>query len=151
MLACSASNVPQPHPRLREWHARNTIASACAWRLCRGVAASGSGHATAAAGSINTCAPLLALCPFRLLDCTRANLRQRMLDGCVVGGGAAGSGLTTLFAKEVDDSLTWDFIPWLRSITRLPIYLKVRPHLLLPNTRAGRPCSCCWPAPAAGW
>jgi len=36
----------------------------------------------------------------------------------------AGSGLTTLFASQVDDSLTWDFIPWLRSVTRLPIMLK---------------------------
>jgi hypothetical protein len=26
----------------------------------------------------------------------------------------------------VDDSLSWDFIPWLRSITSLPIWLKVR-------------------------
>lgn len=37
-----------------------------------------------------------------------------------------GSGLHKLFACEVDDSLTWDFIPWLRSVTKLPIILKVR-------------------------
>lgn len=37
-----------------------------------------------------------------------------------------GSGLFQLFAKEVDDSLTWDFIPWLRTITKLPIYVKVK-------------------------
>jgi len=37
-----------------------------------------------------------------------------------------GSGLFQLFAKEVDDSLTWDFMPWLRSITKLPIWIKVR-------------------------
>lgn len=36
-----------------------------------------------------------------------------------------GSGLFTLFAKEVDDSLTWEAIPWLRTITKLPIYVKV--------------------------
>lgn len=36
-----------------------------------------------------------------------------------------GSGLFQLFAKEVDDSLTWDFIPWLRTITKLPIFVKV--------------------------
>eukprot|EP00775_Hariotina_reticulata_P007936 gene7936-8132_t len=35
-----------------------------------------------------------------------------------------GSGLFELFAKEVDDSLTWDFIPWLRTVTKLPIYIK---------------------------
>ena len=26
--------------------------------------------------------------------------------------------------NEVDDSLTWDFIPWIRSITRLPVVVK---------------------------
>jgi hypothetical protein len=35
------------------------------------------------------------------------------------------SGLFELFAKEVDDTLTWEAIPWLRSITKLPIYIKV--------------------------
>lgn len=34
------------------------------------------------------------------------------------------SGLFELFAKEVDDTLTWEAIPWLRSITKLPIYIK---------------------------
>jgi hypothetical protein len=36
-----------------------------------------------------------------------------------------GSGLFQLFAKEVDDSLTWDFVPWLRTVTGLPLYVKV--------------------------
>jgi (S)-2-hydroxy-acid oxidase len=36
-----------------------------------------------------------------------------------------GSGLFKLFAKEVDDSLTWEFIPWLRTVTKLPIFVKV--------------------------
>lgn len=35
------------------------------------------------------------------------------------------SGLFELFAREVDDTLTWEAIPWLRSITKLPIYIKV--------------------------
>lgn len=35
-----------------------------------------------------------------------------------------GSGLSALFAGQMDASLTWDFIPWLRTITRLPIILK---------------------------
>ncbi|WIA09164.1 hypothetical protein OEZ85_008575 [Tetradesmus obliquus] len=34
------------------------------------------------------------------------------------------SGLFELFAREVDDTLTWEAIPWLRSITKLPIYIK---------------------------
>lgn len=36
-----------------------------------------------------------------------------------------GSGLFQLFAKEVDDSLTWQFIAWLRTVTKLPIFVKV--------------------------
>lgn len=36
-----------------------------------------------------------------------------------------GSGLFQLFAKEVDDSLTWEFIPWLKTVTKLPIFVKV--------------------------
>ncbi|KAG2495693.1 hypothetical protein HYH03_006293 [Edaphochlamys debaryana] len=35
-----------------------------------------------------------------------------------------GSGLMKLFTAEVDDSLTWDFIPWLRTVTKLPIIVK---------------------------
>eukprot|EP00882_Tetradesmus_deserticola_P013532 GHRQ01014367.1.p3 GENE.GHRQ01014367.1~~GHRQ01014367.1.p3 ORF type:complete len:117 (+),score=46.97 GHRQ01014367.1:606-956(+) len=35
------------------------------------------------------------------------------------------SGLFELFAKEVDDRPTWAVIPWLRTITTLPIYVKV--------------------------
>jgi hypothetical protein len=45
-----------------------------------------------------------------------------------------GSGLTAMFAKEVDDSLTWDFLPWMRSITRLPIMLKVAHHAEAANS-----------------
>ncbi|KAG1681126.1 hypothetical protein FOA52_015568 [Chlamydomonas sp. UWO 241] len=43
---------------------------------------------------------------------------------------AEGSGLLKLFACEVDDSLTWDLVPWLRSITKLPILVKglLSPH-----------------------
>ncbi|GLC35734.1 hypothetical protein PLESTB_000488900 [Pleodorina starrii] len=37
---------------------------------------------------------------------------------------ADGSALMRLFTAEVDDSLTWEFIPWLRSITKLPIIVK---------------------------
>lgn len=37
------------------------------------------------------------------------------------------SGIAAVFANEVDASLTWDFVDWLRSITKLPIYVKVIP------------------------
>lgn len=29
------------------------------------------------------------------------------------------------FSDHIDPSLTWDFIPWLHSITGLPIFIKV--------------------------
>ncbi|MEW5303511.1 MAG: hypothetical protein WDW36_006196 [Sanguina aurantia] len=38
--------------------------------------------------------------------------------------GSHKSGLMQLFRAQVDDSLSWDFIPWLKSVTSLPIILK---------------------------
>ncbi|GBF99384.1 aldolase-type TIM barrel family [Raphidocelis subcapitata] len=35
-----------------------------------------------------------------------------------------GSGLFELFAREVDDTLTWDAITWLRGVTKLPVFVK---------------------------
>lgn len=43
-----------------------------------------------------------------------------------------------MFASEVDDSLTWDFIPWLRAHTKLPIIVKVS-DVLLSRLCAGLP------------
>ncbi len=36
-----------------------------------------------------------------------------------------GSGLEATFATQIDDSLTWECVQWLKSITRLPILIKV--------------------------
>ena len=30
-----------------------------------------------------------------------------------------------VFTKQIDASLTWEFVAWLRTVTRLPIYVKV--------------------------
>ena len=35
------------------------------------------------------------------------------------------SGIAAVFANEVDASLTWKFMDWLRTITSLPIFVKV--------------------------
>lgn len=40
------------------------------------------------------------------------------------GDDNGGSGLYSLFDAEIDDSLTWAALPWLRSITSLPVYVK---------------------------
>jgi hypothetical protein len=37
----------------------------------------------------------------------------------------SGSGLVQLFTKEVDDSLTWEILPWLKKVTKLPVFVKV--------------------------
>ncbi|KAI8471424.1 MAG: FMN-dependent dehydrogenase [Monoraphidium minutum] len=62
--------------------------------------------------------------------------RERRQAAAADGGGGGGgdvlnarssqygSGLFELFAKEVDDSLTWDVLPWLARITALPIFVK---------------------------
>ena len=47
------------------------------------------------------------------------------------GGGSAAatderSQLAALFTADIDDALTWDLIPFLRSVTKLPILIKVR-------------------------
>lgn len=36
-----------------------------------------------------------------------------------------GSGLEATFASHIDDALTWDCIAWLKSITTLPVLIKV--------------------------
>ncbi len=38
--------------------------------------------------------------------------------------GKEGSGLFKLFAEQIDSSLTWKDIAWLKKITHLPIVLK---------------------------
>ncbi|KAK9814510.1 hypothetical protein WJX72_007115 [[Myrmecia] bisecta] len=35
-----------------------------------------------------------------------------------------GSGLNEVFSKQIDASLTWDFMLWLRTVTKLPVYVK---------------------------
>jgi len=35
-----------------------------------------------------------------------------------------GSGIAHVFVQEVDASLTWEFLTWLRTVTKLPIYVK---------------------------
>jgi len=38
--------------------------------------------------------------------------------------GKEGDGLFELFVKQIDDSITWKDIEWLKTITKLPIILK---------------------------
>lgn len=45
--------------------------------------------------------------------------------GQTEGEPADGSKFGRHFSKLIDDSLTWDFIPWLKSVSRLPVLVKV--------------------------
>ena len=35
------------------------------------------------------------------------------------------SAIAAVFQKQIDPSLTWDFVPWVRSFCKLPILVKV--------------------------
>jgi hypothetical protein len=61
--------------------------------------------------------------------------------------GKKGSGIAQDFAMHIDDSLTWEFMEFLRQITKLPVLVKV-PMLLCSDSLFGawdpltdRPCS----------
>jgi FMN-dependent dehydrogenase len=44
-----------------------------------------------------------------------------------------------VFTKQIDASLTWEFVAWLRTVTRLPIYVKVGAHICQRHPC----CRCC--------
>lgn len=39
--------------------------------------------------------------------------------------GTSGSHIVRIFQEEVDASLTWEFVTWMREVTDLPIFVKV--------------------------
>ena len=43
----------------------------------------------------------------------------------------SGSSLARAFENNVDASLTWAFVGWLRSVTRLPLFVKARPSMVI--------------------
>ena len=44
--------------------------------------------------------------------------------------GDSSSHIVRVFQEEVDASLTWEFVRWMREVTDLPIFVKVRGLLL---------------------
>lgn len=46
----------------------------------------------------------------------------------------SGSSLARAFENNVDASLTWSFVGWLRSVTRLPLFVKAQPAKRHPET-----------------
>lgn len=51
------------------------------------------------------------------------------LSGLVKGGqeakGDSSSHIVRVFQEQVDASLTWEFVKWMRDVTKLPIFVKV--------------------------
>lgn len=75
-------------------------------------------------------------CSFMLPEGLRlANLEglDEKLDASVHEAGW-GSGLSRHFEDNIDASLTWSFVSWLRSVTSLPIFVKVRALGIPPHT-----------------
>lgn len=57
-----------------------------------------------------------------------ANLAELQKDSAAARAGqeSSGSGFAAFFTALIDPSLTWECITWLRGITSLPIFVKVR-------------------------
>lgn len=39
------------------------------------------------------------------------------------------AGTVNIFNSNMDDTLTWDFVEWVRTVTKMPVFVKVRPCL----------------------
>ena len=66
-------------------------------------------------------------CSFELPEgLTLPNLAGLTADAGV-SAPLSGSSLARAFDNHIDASLTWSFVAWLRSVTRLPLFVKARP------------------------
>ena len=39
------------------------------------------------------------------------------------------AGTVNIFNSNMDDTLTWDFVQWVRTVTKMPVFVKVKPCL----------------------
>lgn len=52
------------------------------------------------------------------------------------------AGTVNVFNTNMDDTLTWDFVQWVRTVTKMPVFVKValfpsvRPNIIWSNTTA---------------
>jgi hypothetical protein len=46
------------------------------------------------------------------------------------GKGDSSSHIVRIFQEEVDASLTWEFVSWMREVTDLPVFVKVGSSVL---------------------
>ena len=68
-----------------------------------------------------------ALRSFKLPDHLRlSNVEGLVTDTAEVHSAEPGSGVAQTFASQIDPSLTWAFVAWLRSVCGLPIFIKAR-------------------------
>ena len=70
---------------------------------------------------------LLLLCSFKLPGHLRlANVEGLVTETAEVHSHEPGSGVAQTFASQIDPSLTWAFVAWLRTVCSLPIFIKAR-------------------------
>lgn len=74
------------------------------------------------------------------------DLADKVQDGSRYG---TGSGFGAFFTSQIDPSLTWDFLGWLKSITKLPVIVKVCAWLGRGPFGHGRTCLNAKAAPPA--
>lgn len=58
---------------------------------------------------------------------------ENLLDLKKQSGGdnaATGSQIAATFVSHIDPSLTWEFVSWVRTVTKLPVFVKVRSDIL---------------------
>ena len=68
---------------------------------------------------------------FRLADELKLkNLGFLDKEAREIYGSASSSGIAATFTSHIDPSITWAFISKLRGVTKLPIWVKARPHTL---------------------
>lgn len=56
--------------------------------------------------------------------------------------GTSSSHIVRIFQEEVDASLTWAFVSWMREVTQLPILVKVRGLQTVPEGAFSIPKEC---------
>lgn len=65
-------------------------------------------------------------CRYRIRDdLAYENLRELSLR-VQTHGKISAAGTVNIFNSNMDDKLTWDFVHWVRSVTNMPVFVKVK-------------------------
>ncbi len=50
------------------------------------------------------------------------------------------AGTVNIFNSNMDDTLTWDFVTWVKTVTKIPLFVKVHLPALLDELTFAAPC-----------